>query len=162
MSERLHLIGIGGIGMSALARILRARGVRVSGSDALASPMLERLQALGADTAVGHRAAQVEGADRVIVSDAIHEDNPELVRARQLGLPVQRRSELLAELTVGYRTLAISGTHGKTTVTAMIGHILLEAGLDPTVVLGGEYGPFGGNAGGREGGVDGGGGVRGL
>ncbi len=146
MSERLHLIGIGGIGMSALARILHARGLRVSGSDAHASLILEELQAEGVTVSVGHQAAQVDGADRVVKSDAIRDDNPEVVRARQLGLPLLRRSELLAELTRGYRTIAVSGTHGKTTVTAMLGHILMEAGLDPTVVVGGEYRPFGGNA----------------
>jgi len=146
MSERVHLIGIGGVGMSALAQLLCARGLRVSGSDMQPSPVLARLRAQGAEVAVGHRAAQVEGADRVVISDAIKEDNPELARARELGLRVQRRSEALAELAREYRVIAVSGTHGKTTLTAMLGHILVEAGLRPTVLLGGDYSPFGGNA----------------
>lgn len=146
MSERIHMIGIGGIGMSALAQILLARGAPVSGSDAHRSPMTERLAALGAAVTIGHRSEVVEGAERAVISDAIPADNPELRRAGEIGLPVQRRSELLAELMAGRRGIAVSGTHGKTTVTAMLGLALAEAGLDPTVVLGGEYAPFGGNA----------------
>jgi UDP-N-acetylmuramate--alanine ligase len=143
---RTHFIGIGGIGMSALARLLLARGLAVSGSDAQASHLTALLGAEGADVTIGHRGELVEGAARVIVSDAIAGDNPEVRRARELGLRLQRRSELLAELAADHRLIAVSGTHGKTTVTAMIGQILAEAGLDPTVVLGGEYEPFGGNA----------------
>jgi len=146
MKPRLHMIGIGGIGMSALAQILPARGFEVSGSDSQASEMTTKLTALGARVSIGHRGENVEGSARVIVSDAIHSDNPELVRARELELPVQRRSELLAELMAGSRGIAVSGTHGKTTVTAMIGAILVEGGLDPSVVLGGEFAPLGGNA----------------
>ncbi len=132
--------------MSALAQILLARGEAVSGSDLIETGMTERLSALGVSVSIGHEAANVSGADRVVVSDAVHEDNPELQRARELGLPIQRRSQLLAELMEDKRGLAVAGTHGKTTVTAMIGLALLEAGLDPTIVLGGEYGPIGGNA----------------
>ncbi|MCJ7752319.1 MAG: Mur ligase domain-containing protein, partial [Armatimonadetes bacterium] len=146
MKPRVHMIGIGGIGMSALAQILLARGADVSGSDAQASEMTAKLAAQGARVSIGHRGENVAGSARVIVSDAIHSDNPELVRARELELPVQRRSELLAELMAGSRGIAISGTHGKTTVTAMIGAILVEGGLDPSVVLGGEFAPLGGNA----------------
>jgi UDP-N-acetylmuramate--alanine ligase len=143
---RTHFVGIGGIGMSALARLLLARGLAVSGSDMQASHLTALLGAEGAEVTIGHRADLVEGAARVIVSDAIGGDNPELRRARELGLPLQRRSELLAELAGEHRLIAVSGTHGKTTVTAMIGQILAEADFDPTVVLGGEYEPFGGNA----------------
>jgi UDP-N-acetylmuramate--alanine ligase len=146
MSGRTHFIGIGGIGMSALAQILLARGAAVSGSDARGSPITDHLVARGAELAIGHRAELVEGAARVVASDAVPQDNPERRRAEQLGLSVERRSELLAELMAGHRSIAISGTHGKTTVTAMVGLILAEADLDPTVVLGGEYGAFGGNA----------------
>jgi len=146
MNERIHMVGIGGIGMSALAQVLLARGAAISGSDAQESEMIARLAALGAKVTVGHRAELVEGADRVVISDAIQPDNPELRQAHALGIPVLRRSQLLAELMVGYRGIAVAGTHGKTTVTAMIGSILQEAGLDPTVVLGGEYRPLGGNA----------------
>jgi UDP-N-acetylmuramate--alanine ligase len=140
------MIGIGGIGMSALAKLLLARGVSVSGSDALASPLTQELTSLGAAVTIGHEAPAVDGAARVVISDAIHADNPELRRARELDLPVIRRSKLLAELMAERRGIAVSGTHGKTTVTAMIGLILMEAGLEPTVVLGGEYEAFGGNA----------------
>ena len=146
MTSRVHMIGIGGIGMSALAQVLLAREFDVSGSDAQASEMTAKLESLGARVSIGHRAEHVEGSARVIVSDAIQEDNPEVVRARELGLPMQRRSELLAELMAGSRGLAVSGTHGKTTVTAMVGAILVEGGLDPSVVLGGEFAPLGGNA----------------
>jgi UDP-N-acetylmuramate--alanine ligase len=146
MTGRVHLVGIGGIGMSALAQILLARGVEVSGSDAQESAMTERLAKLGAAVTIGHRGQLVEGATRVVASDAIAPDNAEMQRAREKGLPVQRRSELLAELALGHRMVAAAGTHGKTTVTAMIGAILVQAGADPTVVLGGEYGPLGGNA----------------
>ena len=146
MSGRVHMVGIGGIGMSALAQLLLARGTPVSGSDSQHSEMLDRLTALGASVSVGHRGELVEGAERVVVSDAIRPDNPEVGRAEALGIPVQRRSHLLAELMAGCRGIAVSGTHGKTTVAAMVGSILTEAGFDPTVVLGGEYRPLGGNA----------------
>ena len=146
MKPHVHMIGIGGIGMSALAQILLARGYEVSGSDAQATPLTAKLAALGSRIYVGHAAGHVEGAARVVVSDAIADDNPELLRARELGRPVQRRSELLAELMADTQGIAISGTHGKTTVTAMVGAILVEAGRDPTVVIGGEYAPIGGNA----------------
>jgi len=146
MKPRLHMIGIGGIGMSALAQILLARGFEVSGSDAQTSELTAKLAAQGARVSIGHLGENVEGSTRVIVSDAIHSDNPELARARELELPVQRRSELLAELMAGARGIAVSGTHGKTTVTAMIGAILVGGGLDPSVVLGGEFAPLGGNA----------------
>ena len=146
MKPRVHMIGIGGIGMSALAQILLARGFEVSGSDAQASEMTAKLAAQGARVSIGHRGENVAGSARVIVSDAIRSDNPERMRARELELPVQRRSELLAELMAGARGIAVSGTHGKTTVTAMVGAILVEAGLDPSVVLGGEFAPLGGNA----------------
>ncbi len=146
MAERIHFIGIGGIGMSALARILLDRGSGVSGSDAQASPLTEELAREGAKITIGHRAEAVAGAGRVVISDAIHEDNPELAEARARGIPVVRRSQLLAELMAGRRGIAVSGTHGKTTVTAMVGAILAEAGMDPTVVVGGVYPEFGGNA----------------
>jgi len=146
MTERFHLIGIGGIGMSALASILLARGAAVSGSDAQGSDTTARLLSQGAKVSIGHKAELVEGAQRLVVSDAIQPDNPELLRAKQLGLPIQRRSQLLAELMEGSRGLAVAGTHGKTTVTAMVAAMLVEAGMDPTVALGGRYEPVGGNA----------------
>lgn len=146
MSKRYHFIGIGGIGMSALARILLARHLPVSGSDLQASAITAELASLGAAITIGHRPEALEGATHVVISDAIHEDNPELIAARQRGLPILRRSQLLGELMAGSRGIAISGTHGKTTLTAMVGAILVEAGMDPTVVVGGIYPPLGGNA----------------
>lgn len=143
---RVHLVGIGGIGTSALASILRARNVEVSGSDLQVSAITDRLAAQGVQITIGHRAELVDGAARVVISDAIKEDNPERQRARAQGIRLQRRSELLGELAADYRLIAVSGTHGKTTMTAMIGLALVAGGLDPTVALGGDYGPLGGNA----------------
>lgn len=146
MTGRVHMVGIGGISMSGLAQLLLARDTPVSGSDSQHSEMLDRLAGLGASVSVGHRAELVEGAERVVMSDAVRHDNPEVERAEALGIPVQRRSKLMAELMAGHRGIAVSGTHGKTTVAAMVGSILTEAGSDPTVLLGGEYRPVGGNA----------------
>jgi UDP-N-acetylmuramate--alanine ligase len=139
-------MGIGGIGMSALAQALLARGERVSGCDLHASPLTAKLKGLGIRFSEGHDPAHVAGAGRVVVSDAIRPDNPELLRARELGLPVLRRSTLVGELMRERRGIAVAGTHGKTTTTAMIGLILDGAGLDPTVLIGGELPAFGGNA----------------
>jgi UDP-N-acetylmuramate--alanine ligase len=139
-------MGIGGIGMSALAQALVARGERLSGCDLYASPLTEKLQNLGVAFIEGHSPEHLAAVTRVIVSDAIKPDNPELLHAHALGLPVIRRSALVGELMRERRGIAVAGTHGKTTTTAMIGLILAEAGLDPTVLIGGELAAFGGNA----------------
>ncbi len=144
--RRYHFVAIGGIGMSALARILLARGVRVSGSDRSDSPMLATLRALGAEVHVGHAAAHVRAGDLVVLSDAIRPDNPEWRRARARGLPIIRRADLLGELTNRGRGVAVAGTHGKTTTSGMLACIFLAAELDPTCVLGGVLAPLGGNA----------------
>jgi len=141
-----HLMGIGGIGMSALAQVLAARGERLSGCDLHPSPITAKLERLGIAVRQGHDPEHLAGVDRVVASDAIRPDDPELGRARELGLPVLRRSELVGELMRGRRGIAVAGTHGKTTTTAMIGLILAQAGRDPTVLLGGELALFGGNA----------------
>jgi len=133
----LHLVGIGGIGLSAIARVLHGWGYVVSGSDRASSPLTEALAAEGITTYAGHRAAQVEGADVVVASSAILDDNPELARARDLGLPVVKREQFLGALTADRTTIAVAGTHGKTTTSAMIAWILVEAGLDPTFIVGG-------------------------
>lgn len=148
----VHLIGAGGVGMSALARILLARGTPVSGSDIKASPGLAALAALGATVHVGHDAANVAGAATVVVSSAIREQNPELVAARSSGVPVLHRAQVLAALMRGRRNLVISGTHGKSTTTSMIALILQAAGMDPTFVIGGDLNERGTN--GHEGGGD--------
>jgi UDP-N-acetylmuramate--alanine ligase len=136
-SDVVHFVGIGGIGMSALARLVLARGAAVTGSDLRSSGVTDALAALGATIAIGQRAENVGAATRVVVSTAIAADNPELLAARERGLDVVTRGALLAELTRGHRTIAIAGTHGKTTTTAMTTAILEAAGLAPTFAIGG-------------------------
>jgi UDP-N-acetylmuramate--alanine ligase len=140
-TDRIHLIGIGGAGMSGIARLLLARGVVVSGSDLKESQALDELRELGATVFVGHRPEQIDGEhepDAVVVSSAIPQGNPELAEARRRGIPVLARAQVLAALARGKRSIAVSGTHGKTTTTSMISVILDRAGLDPTFVIGGD------------------------
>ena len=134
----VHLIGIGGVGMSGIALMLLARGVEVSGSDAKESAVLERLRSAGATVSIGHRAAQVPADGTLVVSSAVRADNPELVEARARGLRVLHRSEALAALMLGRRSIAVAGTHGKTTTTGMTTVLLRECGLDPSFAIGGE------------------------
>jgi len=134
---RLHLVGIGGAGMSAIARVLIGRGFRVSGSDMQANAQTEALAGEGVRVSIGHDAAHIEGADMLVISSAVPESNAELAAARERGLPVLKRADLLGRLMRGTIGIAVAGTHGKTTTTGMIAHILLEAALDPTVILGG-------------------------
>ncbi len=134
----IHIVGIGGSGMSAIARVLLERGgYRVSGSDRSLSDTGRALADLGATVHVGHRAEQVEEADLLFVSSAIPADNEEVQAARARGVPVIKRPQVLAWLTAPYQTIAVAGTHGKTTTTAMIVRLLMEAGLDPSFVVGG-------------------------
>ena len=140
------MVGIGGVGMSAIAEILLERGCDVSGSDAAGSAAVERLRAAGATVFVGHAARQVGPADLLVVSSAVPADNPELVEAARRAIPVVGRGAMLAELAASRRTVAVAGSHGKTTTTAMIALALEAAGLDPTAVVGGRVRPFGGNA----------------
>lgn len=144
--RHIHFIGIGGAGMSAIAQILLARGHAVSGSDRAAGPTTERLSSLGARVFIGHDPAQLAGADLVVASAAIREDNPELRATRQRGLPLWHRARALAELMHAGRSVAVSGTHGKTSTTSMLGLMLECAGMDPTVLIGGHLSHFGGNA----------------
>ena len=134
---RVHFAGIGGAGMSGIARIMLARGTGVSGSDAAASPVLDDLAGLGAKVHVGHSADNLGDADTLVVSSAIRADNAELVEARRRGLRVLHRSGALAALMAGRRVVAVTGTHGKTTTTSMIATALLETGDDPGYVIGG-------------------------
>jgi len=143
---RVHLVGVGGAGMSGIARVLLARGVPVSGSDAKDSRGLEALRALGADVHVGHDAEHVAGAETVVVSSAIRETNPELAAARAHGLRVLRRAEALAELLVGHRAVAVAGTHGKTTTTSMLTVAAQHCGVDPSFAIGGDLNEAGSNA----------------
>ncbi|WP_431836928.1 UDP-N-acetylmuramate--L-alanine ligase [Cellulomonas sp. Y8] len=139
---RVHLVGVGGAGMSAVAGLLSARGLTVSGSDAKEGPALDGLRAAGVTVHVGHDAAHVEDVDSVVLSSAIRESNPELARARERGLPVLHRSEALAALMAGRIGIAVAGAHGKTTTSAMVATALTAAGradevLDPSYAIGG-------------------------
>jgi UDP-N-acetylmuramate--alanine ligase len=143
---RVHFVGIGGAGLSAIARIMLARGVAVSGSDAVASQVLDDLAALGATCHVGHDAAHVADADTVVVSTAVREDNPEVVEARRRGLRLLPRSAGLDAVMQDRRVVAVAGTHGKTTTTSLLTVALLAAGADPSYAIGGELTVSGTNA----------------
>jgi UDP-N-acetylmuramate--alanine ligase len=143
---RVHFIGVGGAGMSAIAKILLERGVAVSGSDLKRSRAFSSLEAMGADIRIGHDAALVQGASVVVVSSAIPPNNPELARARMLGIEVMPRGGALAELLSQGRAIVVAGTHGKTTTTSMIVSILHRAGLDPTYLVGAGLNEVGTNA----------------
>ncbi|MBT9252858.1 MAG: hypothetical protein KM296_04085 [Brockia lithotrophica] len=137
--RHLHFIGIGGTGMSALARVFLARGVRVSGSDVADRPILRVLREEGATVYVGHRPEHVNGAEAVVYTSDVPEDNVEFVEAARRGLPLFHRSDLLALLLNEARGVAVAGSHGKTTTTAMIAFVLREAGADPTYLIGGDH-----------------------
>ncbi|PYC73996.1 UDP-N-acetylmuramate--L-alanine ligase [Streptomyces tateyamensis] len=142
-----HFIGIGGAGMSGLAKILTVRGAKVSGSDSRESETVLALRELGAAVQVGHAAENVpDGASSIVVSSAIREDNPELAAARERGIPVVHRSDALAALMGGRRALAVAGTHGKTTTTSMLAVSLAALGLDPSYAIGGDLDAPGSNA----------------
>ncbi|MGD9959611.1 UDP-N-acetylmuramate--L-alanine ligase [Nocardioides sp.] len=143
---RVHFVGIGGAGLSAIARIMLARGLTVSGSDQNDSPTLEALRALGARVFLGHDAAHIHDIDTVVVSTAVREDNPEYVEAMRQGLRILPRSAALASVMAGRRTIAVAGTHGKTTTTSLLTVALQAAGLDPTYAIGGELTSTGTNA----------------
>jgi UDP-N-acetylmuramate--alanine ligase len=144
--ERVHLVGIGGAHMSAIAQILHAWGHTVSGSDQRASAMTEKLGALGVRVAIGHAAENVGDAELVVFTSAAHDDNPEIVEAQRLGIPAIKRAEMVARLMEGRYSIAVAGTHGKTTTSGLIAHMLVEAKFDPTYLIGGEVRSLGGNA----------------
>ncbi|MEW5700795.1 MAG: UDP-N-acetylmuramate--L-alanine ligase [Candidatus Zixiibacteriota bacterium] len=135
--KRLHFVGIGGAGMSGIAEILAATGFVVSGSDLAESETTMHLRSLGIPCAIGHDPGHIAGADVVVISSAVGEDNPEARAARAAHIPVIRRAEMLGELMRLKFSIGIAGTHGKTTTTSMIGHILTRAGFDPTIIVGG-------------------------
>ena len=145
-AQRVHFIGIGGIGMSGIAEILLTLGYSVSGSDLRHSPATERLQALGASVFEGHAAANVVGSGVVVASSAIHSSNPEIAEAQRRKIPVIPRAEMLAELMRLKYGIAVAGMHGKTTTTSMIASVLGAGGLDPTLVVGGRVDTLGSNA----------------
>ena len=144
--QRIHFVGIGGIGMSGIAEVLLNLGYRISGSDLRDSAVTQRLGGLGASIFAGHAASNAAGADVVVTSSAIPVDNPEVAEARRLHIPVIQRAEMLAELMRLKYGIAIAGMHGKTTTTSMVASVLAAGGLDPTVVVGGRVDAMGSNA----------------
>ncbi len=141
--KHIHLVGIGGIGMSGIGEVLLNRKYRVSGSDLADTEITRRLASLGATIYRGHRAENVRGADIVVTSTAISLDNPEVAAARHAGIPLVRRAEMLAELMRTRYGIAVAGAHGKTTTTSLVGAVLASGGLDPTVVVGGRIESYG-------------------
>lgn len=144
--NHLHFVGIGGAGMSGIAEVMLNLGYVVSGSDLSKSAVTERLQSLGARVFCGHDKKHIRGADAVVISSAVHEDNPEVVAARELGIPVVPRAVMLAELMRLRRGIAIAGAHGKTTTTSLTASLLAAGDLDPTFVIGGRLNSAGANA----------------
>jgi UDP-N-acetylmuramate--alanine ligase len=144
--RQIHFIGIGGSGMNGIAQVLLNQGFTVTGSDLKESQTVINLKQMGAKIFIGHNPKNVEGADVVVYSSAVKEDNPELKKAREMGIPTIPRGEMLAELMRFKYGIAIAGSHGKTTTTSMIGSILGKTGYDPTVVIGGKLEAYGSNA----------------
>ena len=135
--DHVHFVGMGGIGMSGIAEVVLDQGYTVSGTDLRDGPVLQRLRSLGAQAHIGHAAEHIQGADVVVISSAVAEDNPEVVAARAAGVPVVPRAEMLGELMRFRNGIAIAGTHGKTTSTSLVSSVLINAGMDPTFVIGG-------------------------
>ena len=144
--NRIHMVGIGGSGMSGIAEVLLNLGYEVSGSDLTYSAAVKRLKNLGATIYIGHGAENVTRTDVLVKSTAVSDDNPEVARARALGVPIIPRAEMLAELMRLRTGIAVAGTHGKTTTTSLLATIFTEAKLDPTVIIGGRLNTFGANA----------------
>ncbi len=144
--HHIHLVGIGGIGLSAIARVLHAWGYQVSGSDVQPSTLTKQLETEGIDVYIGHQGEQMRGADLVIMSSAVRDDNPEVLAARQSGIPVLHRTHVLGEMMADRYGIAVAGTHGKTTTTALISFVLAQLGLDPTCIVGGVMNDTGSNA----------------
>jgi len=144
--KHIHFVGVGGSGMSGIAEVLSNLGYEISGSDLADNVTTRRLAALGIKTYVGHAAENVTGADAVVTSTAVQSDNPEVIRAREMKIPIVPRALMLAELMRLKQGIAIAGTHGKTTTTSLVASVLAEAGLDPTFVIGGRLNSAGANA----------------
>ena len=137
MAKHYHLIGIGGIGMSGIAHLLLSCGYKVSGSDLKKNRITDELERLGAEIFTGHSLQNILGADVIIYSSAIKSDNPEIIEAKRLNVPLIMRAQALAELMEGKSVITIAGSHGKTTTTSLVSYLLIEADLSPTVAIGG-------------------------
>lgn len=144
--RKLHFVGIGGVGMSAIAEVMLDKGYEISGSDLSDSEVVQKLRAKGATVYKGHDSTNVEGKDAIVLSSAIHQDNPELVQAKKLGLKIFHRSDILAFLLNTVKGIAVAGAHGKTTTSSMISVVLEHAGIDPTILIGGFVDYLNGNA----------------
>src|SRR5690606_13207199 len=144
--RHVHFVGIGGSGMSGIAEVLLTLGYGVSGSDLAENASTRRLRALGARVDIGHDATRVAGADAVVVSSAVRDDNPEVAAARERRIPIVPRALMLAELMRLKQGIAVAGTHGKTTTTSLVASVLAEGGLDPTFVIGGRLEAAGSHA----------------
>lgn len=144
--EQIHFVGIGGAGMCGIAEVLHNEGYRVTGSDISENRVVQRLQSLGITVKIGHRVENIEGADVVVRSTAVSADNPEIIAARELLIPVIPRAAMLAELMRFRHGIAIAGTHGKTTTTSLVSSVLAEGGFDPSFVIGGKLNSCGTNA----------------
>ena len=144
--KKIHMVGIGGAGMSGIAEVLLTLGYAVSGSDLVKGPVAQRLESLGATVHAGHARGNLGEAQVLVRSTAVRDDNPELVEARAKGVPIIPRAEMLAELMRLKIGVAVAGTHGKTTTTSLLATIFMEAHLDPTVIIGGRLNAYGSNA----------------
>ncbi|MCX7780020.1 MAG: UDP-N-acetylmuramate--L-alanine ligase [Negativicutes bacterium] len=144
--QKFHFVGIGGAGMSAIAKVLLEMGLQVTGSDLSKSEYTSRLEQLGAKVYLGHARENIQGAEALVISTAIRSDNPELAAAREINLPVFHRADMVAALMNRFEGIAVAGAHGKTTTTSMIALMLEKSGLDPTIIIGGELDDIGGNA----------------
>jgi len=144
--NRLHFVGIGGAGMSGIALVMHYRGLQVSGSDLKPSRYVDRLEEAGVPVILGHSEANVDHPDAVVISSAVPDSNKEVLEAQKRGIPVVKRAQALAWLMEGRRGLAVCGTHGKTTTTSMISRVLIDAGVDPSFLVGGELNDLGANA----------------
>ena len=144
--QRIHFVGIGGSGMSGIAEVLVGLNYTVSGSDIAESSSVARLKGLGIEVSIGHTASNVDGADVLVVSSAVNDANPEIKAAKDQRIPIVPRAEMLAELMRYRFSIAVAGTHGKTTTTSLIASLMAEAGLDPTFVIGGVLNNLGTNA----------------
>lgn len=136
--HKIHLIGIAGSGMNAIANILICKGYDVTGSDIKESPIIDKFRSMGATIHIGHDASYIDGVDAVVRSTAIHDDNPEIVAAKQAGIPILHRSDIVKAVIDVTKGIAVAGAHGKTTTTSMLGQIFCEANLDPTIIIGGQ------------------------